>query len=61
MLQWPTSGGVIIGDPYPIHEFIEQLSPVARNAVAGDLVSKIGTMIGDKVVAELGKEIAMAR
>jgi hypothetical protein len=63
---WPPPPGPDPGpdpgpEPYPIHEFIEQLSPVARNTVAGDLVSKIGTMIGDKAVVELGREIMAGR
>jgi hypothetical protein len=61
---WPPRPGPDPGPdpgPYPIHEFIEQLNPVSRNAVVGDLVSHIGKMIGDKAVVELGREITAGR
>lgn len=49
-------------DPVPdlIHDFVLQLDPTVRNAVVGDLVSKIGEQLGDRTVTQIGREIVKA-
>lgn len=48
-------------DPWPIREFIQDLNPVARNAVIGNMVALIGETIGDRSIIDVGNEIMAAR
>lgn len=61
---WPWPGPHPPGpgpDPGPLAQFIQNLTPIARNAVVGNMVAIIGETLSDKTVIAVGNEVMGAR